>query len=197
MRFSFYSVAILAIGLLSPLTAQSVYKVDATHSEVGFRVRHLVSRVPGQFRVFEGTVQIDEKHLDRSSVTFSIQAASINTHLEARDKHLCSTDFFDTEHHPLITFRSTKIVDRGQGHLDVNGDLSIRGISKPITIAAISLGAVETPFKDTRAGFEGTVKVNRKDFGMTWNLPLNLGGTVLGDEVDITLALEAIKQEPK
>lgn len=113
MRFSFYSVAILAIGLLSPLTAQSVYKVDATHSEVGFRVRHLVSRVPGQFRVFEGTVQIDEKHLDRSSVTFSIQAASIDTHLEARDKHLRSTDFFDTEHHPLITFRSTKIVDRG------------------------------------------------------------------------------------
>ncbi len=197
MHISFFSVAILAIGLLSPLTAQSVYKVDATHSEVGFRVRHLVSRVPGQFRAFEGTVQIDEKHLDRSSVTFSIQAASIDTHLEARDKHLRGIDFFDTEHYPLITFRSTKIVDRGQGHLDVYGDLSIRGISKPITIASTSLGSVETPFKDTRAGFEGTVKVNRKDFGMTWNLPLNLGGTVLGDEVDITLALEAIKHEAK
>lgn len=197
MRSSCLSLVILILGLFSSLTAQSVYKVDVTHSEVGFRVRHLVSRVPGQFRAFEGTVQIDEKHLDRSSVTFSIQAASIDTHLEARDQHLRGADFFDAEHHPLITFRSTKVVDRGQGHLDVYGDLSIRGISKPITIAATSLGAVETPFKDTRAGFEGTVKVNRKDFGMTWNLPLNLGGTVLGDEVDITLALEAIKQGAK
>jgi len=87
------------------------------------------------------------------------------------------------------------VVDRGQGRLDVTGDLTIKGITRPVTLAATSLGAVRTPFKDTRAGFEGTVKVSRKDFGMTWNLPLDLGGTVLGDEVEISVAVEAIKQE--
>ncbi|WP_306597720.1 YceI family protein [Geothrix sp. 21YS21S-2] len=185
----------LLLASPDPAFARDLYRIDPTHSQVGFRVRHLVTRVPGEFRVFEGTLEVDGQDLSRSSVAVTIQAASVDTRLEARDNHLRSADFFDAERHPLITFRSTRVVDRGQGRLEVTGDLTIKGITRPVTLAAMSLGAVRTPFKDTRAGFEGTVKVNRKDFGMNWNLPLDLGGTVLGEEVEISLAVEAIKQE--
>ncbi|WP_306600477.1 YceI family protein [Geothrix sp. 21YS21S-2] len=193
MRFHLVQLAVLAISFL-PLGAQITYKVDQAHSEVGFRVRHLVTRVSGRFHGFDGRILLDEKDLAQSSVTFTIQAATLDTALEARDKHLKGPDFFDVDHFGQITFQSAQVLDRGQGRLDVTGDLTIRGITKRVTIMAVSLGTVQTPFKDTRAGFEGQLKVSRKDYGMTWNLPLGLGGTVLGDEVDITLALEVIKQ---
>ncbi|WP_005037912.1 YceI family protein [Holophaga foetida] len=180
-----------AFVLCLPLAAADTYTIDAVHSEVGFRIRHLVSKTPGRFTRFQGTIRVDEKQLSQSAVDVVIETASINTDNEARDKHLRSPDFFDVEKFPAITFRSVAVKEVGKGRLQVLGDLTMRGVSRRITIPVGILGTMKGAQNETRGGFEGAVTLNRNDFGIT-KFP-----GMLGDDVDITLNIEAVKNEAK
>ena len=186
-----------ALLLVVPAFATDTYKIDAVHSEMGFRVRHFVSRVSGRFTKFEGTIQLDEKNIQNSNVFVSIDVASINTDNANRDAHLRSADFFDAEKFPTITFKSTSVKEVSKGQLQVTGDFTMHGVTKRITLPITSLGGMASPFKDFRAGFEGSLKINRQDFGVKWNKTLDAGGTMLSDDVDISLAVEAVKQAPE
>jgi len=191
-----------ALLLVAPAFAEdtqrvSSYKIDAVHSEVGFKVRHFVSRTSGRFTKFEGTIQLDEKNIQNSNVVVSIDVASINTDNANRDAHLKSADFFDAGKFPTITFKSTSVKEVSKGQLQVTGDFTMHGVTKRITLPIASLGGMATPFKDFRAGFEGSLKINRQDFGVKWNKTLDAGGTMLSDDVDISLAIEAVKQAPE
>ncbi len=185
-----------ALLLAAPAIAADTYKIDASHSEVGFKVRHLVSRTPGRFTRFTGAILVDEKDLAKSSVDVSIDVASINTDNASRDGHLKSPDFFDAEKFPTITFKSTAVKEISKGILQVTGDFTMHSVTKPLTFTMASLGTVVSPM-GTRAGFEGTLKLNRQDYGVKWNKTLDSGGAMLSDDVDISLSIEAVKQAPE
>jgi polyisoprenoid-binding protein YceI len=173
--------------------AQGTYNIDTTHSNVGFRVRHLVSKTSGEFTKFSGTIVSDFENLDASSVEFVIQAASIDTRDAKRDDHLRSADFFDVEKYPEITFKSSKITRVNDDTFAVAGTLTMHGVSKEITLMVDFLGEMNA-MGGTRAGYELTTTVNRRDYGVSWNRALDAGGFVLGDEVEVIIALELIKQ---
>lgn len=197
MNPRFRTLAFLLAATL-PVLAADTYKIDPSHSEVGFKVRHFLSKTPGRFAKFQGIIQIDEKDITRSSVEVSIDTASVNTDNDSRDKHLRSADFFDAEKFPAMTFRSTSVREVAKGKLEVTGDLTLRGVTKRITFPITNVGVINSPFGDVRAGFiDGTLKINRKDFGVSWNKVLDTGGTMLSDDVDISLNIEAVKQAPK
>lgn len=192
-------LAIAALSLLAGLPAQAAdtYTIDANHSEVSFQVRHLVSKVRGGFNTFEGTIQMDRADPANSSVTFNIDAASIDTDLNDRDQHLRSEEFFHVEKFPRITFESKEVKKTGEGSYEVTGTLTMRGVSKEITLPVTYLGEVTDPWGNVKAGFETAVTLNRKDFGINWNTALDQGGLLLGDEVSIDISLEAAKaKEP-
>jgi polyisoprenoid-binding protein YceI len=178
---------ILAAGaLFAALAAPAfadVYAVDPGHSEVSFQVRHLVSQVRGRFNQFSGTVNLNPQKMADSSVEFSVKAASIDTALPDRDKHLRSPDFFDVEKQPEITFKSTSIKATGKDTYAVTGNFTF-------------LGAAKDPWGNEKAGFETATTINRKDYGMVWNAALDNGGVILGDEVKIEINLEAQKAKP-
>ena len=173
--------------------AQASYAIDTVHSNVGFKIRHLVSKVSGQFTDFDGTIVADLENLDKSSVEFTIQAASIDTKNEKRDGHLRSEDFFDAEKHPQITFKSSKITRVDDDTFAVAGTLTMRGVSNAITLMVDFLGEMSA-MGGTRAGYELTTTLNRMDYGVSWNRAVEAGGFVLGDEVEVNIALELIKQ---
>jgi polyisoprenoid-binding protein YceI len=192
-------LALIAMMSAGVAVAEPVaFKLDPSHTDVGFSIRHFFSRVPGKFNKFEGTIQLDEKNLGASSVVATIDASSIDTNHERRDTHLRSGDFFDVEKTPTITFKSTKVTPGQNGSFQVAGDLTIRGITKPVTLDCQFLGSgdvvVEGRPNGTRAGFEAKTTVNRKDFGIVWNRTLDQGGAMLGDDVAITISVEAIKE---
>jgi polyisoprenoid-binding protein YceI len=183
-------VIALAVGTAS---AGEIYTIDAVHSNVTFTVRHLVSKVSGQFNEFDGTVTPDFANLGASGVEFTIKTASIDTRNEKRDGHLRSADFFDVEQYPEITFKSSKITKVDDDSYVVAGTLTMRGVSKEITLTVDYLGSMNA-MGGTRAGFELSTIINRKDYGVSWNRALDAGGWVLGDEVDVNIALEVVKQ---
>jgi polyisoprenoid-binding protein YceI len=189
----------LSLGLaLAALTATAAaapvaYKVDTDHSGVHFTVRHFVTNVPGRFKDFEGTIRYDRQNPAASSVAFRVQAASIDTDNADRDNHLRSPDFFDVEKFPTLTFTSTAVQARDAGTLQVTGDFTLHGVTRTITIPVEVLGTVATP-RGEKAGFETTFTVNRKDFGITWNRTLDAGGAILGEDVKVTVAIEADRQ---
>ena len=186
---------ILALGA-SPMFAQDIYTIDKTHSEVGFRVRHFVSKAPGRFDDFGGTITIVPGNPQASAVEFTIKTASISTANEGRDKHLRSADFFDVEKYPEITFKSSKIVPVDADTFGVTGTFTMRGVSKVITIP-VDFGGTVTDRRGTeKAGFALSTKINRKDFGIVWNQTLDNGGAMLGDDVEITVNIEANKRKP-
>jgi polyisoprenoid-binding protein YceI len=190
----------LAVALALPsaaLAAPTNWSIDPSHSSTGFAVKHLVvSTVRGQFTKTGGTLRLDDADLARSSVEATIDAASIDTREPKRDEHLRSPDFFDTAKYPTITFKSTKVARAGKGQLRVTGDLTLHGVTKPVTLDVAASAEVKGMFGETRRGFSGTVKINRKDFGLTWGKVLE-AGPVVGDEVTITLDIEAVKEPPK
>ena len=167
------------------------FTIDKAHSEVTFQVRHLVTRVRGHFTDFDGTVQFDEAHPEQSSVTFTINAASIDTGAPDRDAHLRSDDFFAVEKFPAITFTTSTVTPKGAGLFDIEGTLTIRGTAKLLTVPVAYLGTATDPWGNARIGFEGEVTVNRKDFGLNWNAALETGGFLVGDEVKISLSIQA------
>jgi polyisoprenoid-binding protein YceI len=168
------------------------WQIDASHSELSFRIRHLVSRVRGGFNTWSGTIVADPASLAGGSVSVDIQAASIDTNNERRDTHLRSGDFFDAENHPTITFRSTRVVARGR-ELTVHGNLTIRGVTKPVVLEGRMLEVGGTAGR-RRIGFEAEGTINRMDYGVAWNRAAEGGGVVLGDEVTISIAIEAVEQ---
>ena len=170
------------------------YKIDKAHSEVVFQIRHLVTRVRGRFDEFEGMIQLNEEKPELSSVEFTIKAASIDTNEKDRDTHLRSADFFDVEKFANITFRSKHIVKKSNESYDVIGDLSIHGVMKEIVLPVTHLGRAKDPWGMERVGFEAEITLNRKDFGLMWNAPLELGGFLVGDDVRVSLSIQAVAQ---
>ena len=184
----------LTVAVAAPALAQgSAYEIDAVHSSVAFKIRHLVSKVPGRFNSFKGTIQVDPANLAAAKVSVEIDTTSIDTANERRDGHLKSADFFEVDKHPKMTFASTKVVPKGEGRAEVHGDLTIKGVTKPVVLDTEILGFGPGRGGALSAGFEATTTINRKDFGILWNSALDTGGFVLGDEVEITINLEAIK----
>jgi polyisoprenoid-binding protein YceI len=190
----------LAFALLLPslaFAAPTVYAIDKNHTVVGFKIRHWVSNVEGRFNDFDGTISYDPQNPAASSVEFAVKAASIDTNHERRDTHLRSADFFDAEKFPELTFKSTKVVPKDADTLEVTGALTIHGVTKPVTVPVEILGFQDLAEGNQKAGFETSFTVNRKDYGIVWDRVLDTGGTMLGDQVKITLAIEADKQLEK
>jgi len=173
-------------------SALRTYQIDAAHSEAAFTVRHLITKVRGRFSDFAGTIDFDDAAPEQSSVTFTIQAASIDTNQKDRDAHLRSADFFETEKYPTITFVSTGIEAKGDGTFDVRGRFTVRDVTKDITLPVTYLGKAKDPWGNERIAFEAEYTLNRKDYGLTWNAALETGGFLVGDDVKITLSVQAV-----
>lgn len=184
----------LAVALAMPALAADTYVVDKEHSQVSFQIRHLLSKVRGHFDDYQGTIVVDSANPQASRVTFTIEARSINTSHAKRDEHLRAPDFFDVANHPRITFASEKVVPLGNGRYAVSGPLTIRGVTRRLTLPVEQLGPVRDPWGNTKAGFVTRVTLDRKDFGINWNTALDQGGTLLGDEVEVEIQLEAAQQ---
>lgn len=174
----------------APATART-FALDKSHSEVIFQVRHLVTKVRGRFSDFEGTIDYNADAPTSSSVTFHVHTASIDTNEPQRDTHLRSADFFEVEKYPAMTFTSRSIETAGPDAYIVHGDLTIRDITKTIALPVAFLGAAKDPWGNEKLGFEAEITLNRKDFGLTWNAVLETGGFLVGDQVKVSLSLQA------
>ena len=179
-------------GLEVPAAGQ--YQLDASHSHVGFSVRHLmVSKTKGRFADFQGVVEIAEDPL-QSSVEVTIDPASVDTRDQGRDDHLRSGDFFGVEEHPAITYRSTAVSPAGKGRWTVDGELTVRGITRNVPLEVTFEGGARDPWGGERIGFTASTEVDREWFGLTWNQALETGGVLVGKTVRIDIEAEAIRQ---
>jgi polyisoprenoid-binding protein YceI len=170
----------------------TTYDIDTAHSEVSFQVRHLLTKVRGRFRDFDGTIQYDKEHPEDSEVNVAIQATSIDTNERDRDNHLRSADFFDAERYAALAFRSRSITRKGTVGFKVTGDLTIHGVTRQATFDANFLGKAKDPWGNERIAFEAEATINRKDYGLNWNAALETGGFLVGDEVKISLSVQAV-----
>jgi polyisoprenoid-binding protein YceI len=173
-------------------TKTTIYSIDKAHSEVTFQVRHLLTKVRGRFSEFEGTIEYDEANPERSSVNVTIQAASVDTNERDRDTHLRTGDFFEVEKFAALTFKSTRATRKGSEGFDVAGDLTIHGVTRPVSLAVTLLGKAKDPWGNERIAFEAETTINRKDFGLLWNAALETGGFLVGDDVKISLSVQAL-----
>ena len=170
------------------------YTLDPAHTEIGFTARHaMVTKVRGSFGTFEGTGVVDTADFSRSTISVTIDAKSIDTRNEQRDGHLRSNDFLSMDEYPTITFLSTAVAQTGPTTADVTGDLTIKGVTRSITIPFEFQGAATDPFGNLRIGFEGSTVINRKDWGITWNASLETGGVLVSDKVTLQFDVSAIK----
>jgi polyisoprenoid-binding protein YceI len=193
MKRALAMFTVLASLALPALAAPLTYTIDPGHSEVSFQVRHLVSQVRGRFNEYQGTINMDPAKPEASSVEFRIKAASIDTSLPDRDKHLRGADFFDVEKYPEIVFKSSSVKATGKDTYAVTGTLSMRGVDKKVTLPVTFLGSARDPWGNEKAGFATETTLNRKDFGINWNAALDNGGVILGDDVKISINLETAK----
>jgi polyisoprenoid-binding protein YceI len=184
------------VAAQTPAAAVGVYEIDPAHSNVEFSIRHMVSKVGGRFTRFSGTVDWDPAKPTMAKINADIDATSVDTDNEKRDAHLNTPDFFDTANHPKLTFVSTGVTVKDKSNLSMVGNLTIRGVTKPVTLDVELLG-MSSGGRGNLAGFEARGKVNRKDFGVNWNRTLDQGGVVLGDDVDILIRVEALKKAPQ
>jgi polyisoprenoid-binding protein YceI len=169
------------------------YTIDASHSRLGFSARHaMVTTVRGQFGDFDGAAHVDAENPGASSVALTIRAASVSTGTADRDGHLTSGDFFDVENHPELTFTSTS-VERDGAEWTITGDLTIKGVTKSVTIPFEETGTAVDPFGNTRVGFEGATTINRKDWGLSWNAALETGGVLVSEKIKLEFDVSAIK----
>lgn len=177
-------------------TKPAQWQIDPAHSAAHFSVRHLmISNVRGEFSKLSGNVITDPADLTKSTVEVNLETTSINTREPQRDEHLRSADFFDVANHPAITFRSKRIAAAGPDHFKVTGDLTIRGVAKEVTFDVEGpTPAIKDPWGNVRAGVTATAKINRKDFGLTWNALVEGGGVMVGDEVSITIEAELVQK---
>jgi polyisoprenoid-binding protein YceI len=169
------------------------YTLDVTHSRLGFSARHaMVTTVRGQFAEFEGTAHVDTANPSASSAKVNIRAASITTGQADRDAHLRSADFFDTETFPELTFVATGVQRADATTWTVTGDLTIKGVTNPVSIDFESTGSARDPFGNLRVGFEGSTTINRKDWGLTWNAALETGGVLVSEKIKLEFDVSAI-----
>lgn len=171
------------------------WKIDSAHSEINFTVRHMmIANVRGRFENFAGNVEFDLENPENSSVEVEIDTTSINTREPQRDAHLKSADFMDVEKYPQMVFKSTRIevLDENSGR--IHGNLTIKNITKPVVLEATYAGQAKSPWGTTSAGFTASTKINRKDWGLTWNVALETGGWLVGEEIKIELEMEIVKQ---
>ena len=187
--------AISVLVLVSSGAWAATYKVDPDHSTVSFKIKHLLSKVQGRFNKFEGTIDYEPGSPEVWKAAGTIDTSSIDTNNEPRDKHLRGPDFFDVGKYPAIEFRSTGLKDVSETTAKVEGILKMHGVEKPVALDAEILGVSNDPWGNVRAAFTASTKINRKDFGITWNEALETGGLLLGEDVDVTLDIEAIEQK--
>lgn len=197
-----YVLAAMSLGVALPAVAQNpapasapaasnVWRIDRGHSELTFSIRHMVSRVRGQFNSWSGTITGDLNDWEKAEVNVSIDAPSIDTNHERRDADLRGKDHFEVDTYPTITFRSTKI-ERDGDRLRMTGDLTMRGVTKPVLLEGQFTGTAQERGR-TRVGFEASTTINRKDFGFVWNRAVEAGGWLIGDEVKIDISVAAVK----
>ena len=186
--------AAAAVLAASSATADT-WTVDKGHSDASFQIRHMMSRVRGHFNDYSGTIEADPARPETASVEFTLKTASIDTASEGRDKDLRGENFFDAAKFPEITFKSSRVKSTGKDKYDVTGTLSMHGVSKEVTIPVQFLGFGKDPWGNEKAGFSTDFVLNRKDYGIVWNKTLDTGGALLGDEVSVSINLEAAKKK--
>ncbi len=193
MRFKI--VGFLLVSCFLTVSAQAAtYTVDVDHTSVSFKVKHLFSKAQGRFNKFQGTVNYEPGKPETWKTSGSIDVASIDTNVPERDKHLRSADFFDAEKYPAIEFKSTRVKNATENSVQLEGLLKMHGVEKPVVLDVTINGSGKDPWGNVRGAFTATTKINRKDFGMTWNQALDTGGFLVGEEVDIVLEIEAIQK---
>jgi polyisoprenoid-binding protein YceI len=182
-------------ALAIPELKTTTWNIDPVHSTAQFKVKHMmISNVKGEFTSLKGSLELDADDPENSKVEAEIDAATINTREPQRDAHLRSADFFDVERFPALAFRSTRVSPKADGELAVAGELTIHGVSRNVTFAVEGPSApAKDPWGNTRIGLSATTRINRKDFGLTWNAALETGGILVGDEVTITLDLQFVR----
>lgn len=191
------AMIVLAILALPAASRATTYKVDPEHTSVNFTVRHLLTQVRGHFGKFEGRIEFDPASPEKTKIEGTIDAASINTNVEERDKDLRSPRFFDVEKFPKLTFVSTRAVRSGKNTTagKLYGNLTMHGVEKPVVLDVSYAGEAKDPWGNRRAGFTATATINRKDFGLTWNETLETGGVLVGDEVKIEIEAEGLVEQ--
>ena len=178
---------------LRNVPAAGSYALDPSHSQVTFSARHLmVTKVRGRFPVTAGKLEIADDP-QNSSVEATIDVSAVDSGDPKRDEHLRSADFFDVEHYPTVTFRSTKVVDKGAGEFTLEGELTVRDQTRPVTLEGEYLGTQASPWGDTRIGFSAETEISRKDWGLEWNVALETGGVLVGEEISLTLEVELLR----
>ena len=179
----------------TPQTNTATWNIDPVHTVAEFKVKHMmISNVKGQFSGVSGSMVLDESDITRSRIEATIDAGSINTREPQRDAHLKSADFFDAEKYPTLSFQSTRVARAGDGELAVTGNLTIHGVTREVAFAVEGPTAPgKDPWGNTRVGISATTKINRKDYGLTWNAALETGGILVGDDITITLDVQFIK----
>lgn len=188
----------LAVAVLwSSVAVAETFTIDASHSSVGFSIRHFVSKVQGRFNEVEGTFNYDEKNPKVWAAQATIPAKSINTGNEKRDEHLRSADFFDAAKFPTLTFKSTNVTDAKGNKAKLHGDLTMHGVTKPVVLDLDIAGTEKDPWGGTRLGATATGVVNRKDFGIIYNKVLDSGKLMLGEDVEITINIEGVLEAKK
>lgn len=192
-----FAVLLAAAAALPASAATDTWTIDKEHSTVSFQVRHILTKVRGQFDAFQGTVRMDPQHPETGAVEFAIDAKSIDTDSPKRDEHLRSPDFFDVANNPQITFKSKKVLPLAAGRFAVAGTLTMRGVAREVTLPVEVLGTTKDPWGNVRAGFATALTLDRKDYGINWNRTLDEGGYLLGDDVEIDIQLEAVQQKPQ
>ncbi len=175
----------------------TTWKIDPAHTDVNFSAKHMmVTTVRGKFGQVDGSITLDDADLTKSRGDFRVEAVSVSTGVERRDQHLRSADFFDVETYPAITFVSTGIVAAGTDRYAVTGDLTIKDVTKSVSIDFAYNGSATDPYGNQRVGFDGSTVINRKDFGVNFNAALETGGVLVSDKITLELELSAIKTQP-
>ena len=186
-------IALLFSGLVGAY-AQTTWTSDPAHSSIEFNVTHMmISEVTGKFDGFEAVLKSDKADFSDAKIEFTAQTSTINTGIDKRDEHLKSADFFDVEKYPTISFKSTSFKKNGGNKYELKGDLTMHGVTKPVTLEAKFNGTIKDPYGNTKSGFKVTGELNRTDFGLNWNSALETGGVVVSEEVEIDANIQVIK----
>lgn len=187
---------VLFLALSFSIQAQTTWKVDPSHSKLGFSVSHLtISEVDGEFTKFDGTLKSSKEDFSDAQISFSADVSSINTGNTSRDQHLNAEDFFYAEKHPKITFESTSFKKKGNGKYELKGKLTMRGVTKDVTFEVKHGGVIKDAYGNTRAGFSAKATVNRIQYGVAWNAKTEHGGWTVGEEVELNIKVEFIQQK--
>jgi polyisoprenoid-binding protein YceI len=190
------AIVTLRVAAVIPAGATGTWNVDKVQSEVGFQIRHFVADIRGRFTDFAGVIRLDASKPETSSVELSVKVASVDTWEPQRDAHLRAPDFFDAKRFPEIRFVSQKVVRKSDSSFDVSGDLTIRGVTKEVTLPVTFKGITRDSWERERAGFEASLRLNRKDFGINWSRLLDQGGYIMADDVTLSIRLEATRPTP-